>query len=93
MIQTNANNGAVTVGSSSTAVLTANGGRIGGALVNDSDEAIYLAFGEAAVLNSGIRLNADGGAFSFPQDVIYTGAINAICTSGSKVLTYTEFTQ
>lgn len=93
MIIKDANNGKVTIGSSSTAALAANGGRIGGTIVNDSDEIMYIAFGEAAVMNSGIRLNADGGNYSFPQDQIYTGAVNAICTSGSKNLSYIEYTK
>lgn len=93
MISKTATNGATTVGSSTTQVLAANGGRIGASFVNDSDEVIYLAFGASAVANQGIRLNASGGAYTMPRDSIYTGSINAICASGSKVLTYVEFTQ
>jgi len=32
-------------------------------IVNDSDVVIYLGVGAAAVLNQGIRLNANGGAY------------------------------
>jgi hypothetical protein len=79
--------GAVTVGSSSTAVVSANTNRKRIIMVNDSDEPIYLAYGEAAVMNQGIRLNASGGAMI---DDIWLGTIFAICSSGSKELTYIE---
>ena len=62
-------------------------------LTNDSDEAIYLGFGTAAVMNTGVRLNASGGALVLDNALMTTQAINAICASGSKVLTYTTFNQ
>lgn len=83
--------GAVSVGAASTAVLAANADRLAATLVNDSDEVIYLALGEAAVLNQGIRLNANGGSFTINATNRWCGSVNAICTSGSKVLVYTEF--
>jgi hypothetical protein len=79
--------GAITVGSSSTSVVSANADRKRIIMVNDSDEPIYLAYGEAAVMNQGIRLNASGGAMI---DDIWLGTIFAICSSGSKELTYIE---
>jgi len=77
----------VTVGIGSTVVLAANASRKVALIVNDSDETIYLSYGGTATLNSGIRLNASGGAI---REELYTGAINAISTSGSKILTVTE---
>lgn len=79
--------GSVTVGSSSTTVLAANSRRHEAIIVNDSDEAIYIKYGEDASLNSGIRLNASGGSI---VEETYTGIITAICASGNKVLTVTE---
>jgi len=80
----------VTVGAASTLVVAANPRRTDLVLVNDSDEVIYLARGNAAVMNQGIRLNAAGGSYEINCDNIYLGAIYAICTSGSKNLTVSE---
>jgi len=79
---------AVSVGATTTVALAENANRKYLTLVNDSDEVIYYAFGAAAVLNSGGRLNAAGGVIEMKitDNVMYTGAINAICASGSKVL-------
>ena len=85
---TGANNGQVSVGSSSTSVLSTNRNRKFAILVNDSDEAIYVALGSTAVMNKGIRLNASGGNLIIDEK--YTGPVSAICSSGSKVLTYCQ---
>jgi len=85
-----ATNTAVSVGAASTAILSANSTRLFAILVNDSDEEIYLALGDTAVMNEGIRLNASGGSFEINSNNLYTGAITAICTSGGKVLTVVE---
>ncbi len=77
----------VDVGSGSTPVLSANANRKKMILVNDSNETIYVNFSATAVLNEGIRLNANGGNV---VDDIYTGAVSAISASGSKNLTVTE---
>lgn len=80
-------NTAVSVGSSSTTVLAANANRKQAILVNDSDEEMYLKYGATAVANSGLRLNAYGGTL---VETVYTGVIDAICASGSKVITVLE---
>lgn len=80
----------VAVGAASTAVLAANADRIFALFVNDSDEEIYLSESAAAVMNEGIRLNAEGGSFAITLINLYTGAITAICASGGKNLTVTE---
>jgi len=77
----------ITVGSSSTTVLASNSARKEAIIVNDSDEVAYLKYGTTAVLNSGIRLNANGGTL---VETVYTGIITGICASGSKVVTVTE---
>lgn len=79
----------VTVGSSSTTALAANENRNFAVFVNDSDETIYLGLG-TAVLNSGIRLNANGGAYEINLTNMYTGIVMGICASGSKNLTIME---
>jgi len=79
--------GKVSVGNTSTSVLASNGSRKSFAVVNDSDEEIYLNLSGTAVMNEGVRLNASGGNFSTDQ---YTGAVTAICSSGTKNLTVTE---
>lgn len=80
----------VAVAAASTLVIAANPKRIDLVLVNDSDEAIYLARGNAAVMNAGIRLNATGGSYEIKYDNMFLGAIYAICASGQKNLTISE---
>lgn len=82
----------VSVGSSDTVVLTANGGRAYAVFVNDSDETIFLALGTLAVINEGIRLNANGGNYEIKKENLWVGEVSAICASGSKNLTVTEST-
>lgn len=83
----------VTVGATSTSVLSANNSRSGAIFVNDSDETIYLSLGGTAVLNKGVRLNATGGAFTIDPSFMFVGPVTAICTSGNKNLCVTELTQ
>lgn len=77
----------ITVGDSSTTVLAINENRKSATIVNDSDETIYLKLGSGASLNSGIRINANGGSAKITE---YTGVITAICVSGDKIVTVTE---
>ena len=80
--------GSVTVASSSTTVLAARADRISAILVNDSTENIYLCYGPTATLNSGIRINSSGGTIIEDK---YIGIITAICSSGGRNLTVTEY--
>jgi len=87
-------NDSVTVGSSTTVVSSAKEERQYVVLCNDSNETMYLAINASAVLNKGIRLDP-GEKFIIEKVAIDTKAncnevINAICTSGSKVLTICE---
>ena len=75
----------VSVGTSSTAVRVSNTDRVMVALVNDSDAVIYIALGEAATINNGIRLNANGGSIVIVNPT-WTGTINAIATIASSTL-------
>lgn len=81
---------AVLVGAASTLVLAANGHRANAIFINDSDETIYLARGHAAVLNGGIRLNANGGSYEMDVDNMFRGIVYAICASGQKNLCVCE---
>ncbi|GAH26007.1 unnamed protein product [marine sediment metagenome] len=80
----------VAVGVASTAALAANANRKFAVFVNDSNETIYLSLSGTAVINEGIRLNANGGAYETSLLNLYTGAVTAICASGGKNLTVTE---
>jgi uncharacterized protein YjdB len=82
----------VSVNATSTQLLAANTNRLYACLVNDSDEVIYIKFGVVAVLNEGIRLNANGGTYEMSKELgnLYTGSINAISVSGSKNMLVTE---
>ena len=81
----------VTAAATSTVVVAENGSRYGIEITNDSDEVIYLGLGVPAVLNQGIRLNAAGGNWSPNAAAVWTGAINAISTSGGKNLCVAEY--
>lgn len=79
-----------TIAATSTSALAANTSRKYAVFVNDSDEAIYLGLGAAAVLNKGIRLNASGGSYEINALNLFTGIVYAICTSGNKILCVME---
>ena len=82
--------GAVPIQDESTEVRPANPARADMELVNDSNQPIYLARGNDAVMNEGIRLNANGGSYHIGPDNLFLGAINAIATGGDKILTFSE---
>uniref|UniRef100_A0A6M3J2H5 Uncharacterized protein n=1 Tax=viral metagenome TaxID=1070528 RepID=A0A6M3J2H5_9ZZZZ len=80
------------IAATTTTALAANANRLYALLVNDSVETLYIKLGAAAVLNQGIRLNANGGSYEISKKFgnLYTGAINGIGTSGAAVLLVTE---
>lgn len=78
------------VGSTSTRMLERNINRFYVALVNDSDEEIYLSLGQTSVSNKGIRLNSGGGSYEINTMNPYNGYIEAICASGGKKLCVIE---
>jgi len=80
----------VAVQTVSTQVLAANPKRADAVLVNDSNKEIYLARGNDAVMNEGIRLNAGGGSYEINRNNLFLGAINAIAEGGDKNLTVSE---
>jgi len=81
----------VNVGVATTQILAANDNRKYAAIVNDSDTTIYLALGANAVLNQGIRLNANGGAYEVLLADLNIVAINGIHgDAGVKRVTVVE---
>lgn len=76
---------AVVVGTGSTSVASASSTRQFLQLINDSDETIYVSLNGAAALNTGVRLNANGGTATY-DEYIPRGAITAISTTGTKKL-------
>ncbi|GAI07907.1 unnamed protein product [marine sediment metagenome] len=86
---------AVTVGATSTLVLSANvrAARRRVVLCNNSDEDMYACPGPVAISTAGIPLKAGGGAWTDQPDTtgyMYQGLYTAICASGGKVLSVTE---
>lgn len=78
-----------------TLVLEANSARTYALFINDSDTVIYLSLDGAAQVNSGIRLNANGGSYemSTAQGNLSVVAVYAIHGGvGDKRLLITEGT-
>ncbi|GAJ01905.1 unnamed protein product [marine sediment metagenome] len=72
-------------------VVVANKFRSAAFLTNDSDVTIYLRLGQEAAVNTGIRLNANGGALEINLSNLFKGAISAIHGgTGDKVLCIQE---
>ena len=85
--------GNATVGAASGPVLATNERRRQAIFINDSDTVIYLAKGPTALLNRGIRLNANGGTYIETPDTlayIYLGPYAAISSAATKNLCITE---
>ena len=84
---------AVDVATTTTPVVATSTTRTWLLLVNDSDTDIYVKFGDPAVANEGIRLNAEGGSLEISHETgfIDRRAINAIhAGTGTKRLLATE---
>ena len=82
--------GTVSVAVATPLVLAANESRVNAVFVNDSSEVIYLARGNAAVIGSGIRLNANGGSYEIDASNLFVGAVNGIATGAGSNLTVSE---
>lgn len=89
-VKAKAVSGQVTAGTGSIVVRQANRNRSGLMIVNDSDVTVYLSYGEIAVINTGIRLNAGGGSLEINATNLYRGPISCITSAPTKILTYIE---
>ena len=74
----------VLVAGVSTLVLAANQNRADADFVNDGAEVIYLARGNAAVVNTGIRLNPNGGSYHIGTDNMFHGEIYGISVNDEQ---------
>ena len=80
---------AVSVTTSSTALVANNPSRISVTITNDhATQAVYVSFGGTAVANTGLRLLPVGGTFT---TAAYSGAINAISVGGTSTVLVVEF--
>lgn len=87
--------GGISVAATETLVLKENSSRRRVLFVNDSANTIYLAKGDVAAANKGIRLNANGGSFEDLPDhslYIWQGKWKAIAPAGASNLTWVEDT-
>lgn len=83
---------AATCGVTTGAMLAANANRKYALIVNDSDTDIYIKIGASAVMNQGIRINANGGSYEMSHSFgnLNTGAINGITSAAGKNVIVTE---
>ena len=83
----------VSVGTSDTLVLANNPARQELSIVNDGANVVYLMLRtqvgvtNPAVLNKGIRLNANGGTYTTNS---YSGEVRGIASTGATVVTVVE---
>lgn len=84
--------GSATVGATAVRVLSYNTDRRLATVVNDSASDIYIGFGSSVAVNTGIRLNALGGAFEFGLFTTYPwlGEVWAIAAGAGNNLTFVE---
>ena len=81
------------IAATSTKALEVNPSRVYALLVNDSDTVMYVNIGATAVINTGIRLNANGGSLELSRLAgnLSTAVIYAIHGGvGNKTLLVTE---
>ena len=82
----------VSVGTSTTEIVPRRPSRNYLLIINDGTTTMYLGIGEDAVLNEGIRLNANGGSYQMTPDGgnMSHRAINGIVSTGTAVALITE---
>jgi hypothetical protein len=85
--------GSAQVTNASTLVIPRNFDRKYCLIQNDSDTVIYLCLGQAAQVNAGIRLNANGGSYEINVVTLFNGDVYAIHGgAGNKGLCYQQGT-
>jgi hypothetical protein len=82
--------GFIAVGVVSTQILPVNPSRGDADIVNDSDNVVYLARGNAAVVGSGIRLNPNGGSYHIGTNNMFYGIVNGISLVADSNVTVSE---
>jgi len=85
--------GSASIGITSTFVIKEERRRRRITFVNDSVNTIYLSKGPVAVVNTGIRLNSNGGSYEDcpdPTGYLYRGIYSAIAGGAASNLTYIE---
>jgi hypothetical protein len=80
-----------TISTSSTVIVASNASRKGLTLVNTSNNAVSLAFGTTAVLNSGVVLNTYG-AFYMDEYSFSTASVAGISSGTGAILGVQEYT-
>jgi hypothetical protein len=79
--------GSLSAGVASATLLAANESRVGARIFNRGAARVWLGYGEAAVVNQGIPLEANGG-YILEDD--FTGAINVISEAADNLVTFVE---
>lgn len=79
------------VGVASAEAVAVNANRKGLVLCNNSDNVISIAFGAAAVLNSGITLQPQGGSWTMTRETFTTAQVRAIAGGAASPLGVQEF--
>ena len=82
--------GAVASVIGSVLILQPNARRIGATIVNDSANIIYLSKGDPAAVNTGIRLNANGGSYTINKNNLWYGPVSAACAVAAGIICWTE---
>jgi len=84
---------AVSCATTTTEALAANTSRISALFINDGTAVIYMKIGESAVLNQGIRINANGGSYYMTYDDgnLDSEAVNCIVASGTETILVTQW--
>jgi hypothetical protein len=81
----------VSIGAADAVLLASNLNRKGVVIVNDSANIVYLSFGATALINKGIRLNANGGSFTMQSMTFTTAEIRAIASGAGSNICVQEF--
>lgn len=83
-------NGATPTVIGSVVVRPANSKRIGATFVNISVSQLFIIKGDIGVVNTGIPLNAGGGAYEINLTNPYYGPISVACAAAGEILAWTE---